>query len=89
MILLYSDKCYIIFFFHSVLKMRQRAQQLVPRASVRSCQNDYDITSPGQGSRTYNELDSQHDLPPPPYMVDLDELTCRRVDSKMYDTLLD
>ncbi|XP_078328788.1 uncharacterized protein LOC111105465 isoform X2 [Crassostrea virginica] len=73
----------------TVLKMRQRAQQLVPRASVRSCQNDYDITSPGQGSRTYNELDSQDDLPPPPYMVDLDELTCRRVDSKMYDTLLD
>ena len=79
----------IVFFFYSVLKMRQRAQQLIPPASVRSCENDYDITSPGQSNRTYNELDSPDDLPPPPYMVDLDDLTCSRADSKMYDTLID
>lgn len=62
--------------------MRQNAQRPQPE-SMQSSIKTYDVTSGSIDTRTYNDLDSQDDFPPPPY--DDEFLDCT-VENKVYET---
>lgn len=72
----------VIIFLNSVLKMRQNAQRPQPE-SMQNIIKTYDVTSGAVDSRTYNDLGSQDDFPPPPY--DDDFIDCA-AENKVYET---